>query len=116
VQPLASPSGKYILTVPIERNPKDNNARVWKITIADSAGKQLYKDGSSKFVGHLNVYWVWDENDRVWLYNSDDGGVWFWEFDGTNWIKTYWGYGQDKREIDRKIDQPDALYPHKGRR
>ena len=72
----------------------------------------MYKDDSSKCVGWLNAYWAWDDSDRAWLYNSDNGRVYFWEFDGTNWIKTYWGYGKDHREIQREIEQPDVLYPY----
>jgi hypothetical protein len=89
---------------------------VWKVTVSDPSGTQLYKDDSSEFVGHLNVYWMWDDADRAWLYNSDDGRVWFWEQTGTNWIKTYWGYGDTNREIDRVIEQPPTLYPYKGKR
>lgn len=112
VQPLKSPSDKYIFTIPIERNPEYDNTRVWIVTISDLNGKQLYKDDSSEFVGCLNVYWCWDENDRIWLYNSDDGKVWFWELVDSNWIKTYWGFGKNNREIERDIDQPDSLYPY----
>ena len=82
------------------------------MTISAPDGAILYKDESSKFVGHLNGYWAWDDSDRAWFYNSDDGNVYFWEFDGTKLTKTHWGYGKDKREIDRKIDQPTILYPY----
>lgn len=112
VQPMRSPSGKYVLTLPIERNPAYHDALVWKVTISDANGHPLYKDDASEFVGNLNVYWMWDDADRVWIYNSDDGGVWFWELDGTQWIKTFWGYGASDREIDRVIEQPPALYPY----
>ena len=112
IQPMPSPSGSYILRVPIEPNPGYNGHKVWKVTISDSSGAVLYKDDSSKCVGWLNAYWAWDDSDRAWLYNSDNGRVYFWEFDGTNWIKTYWGYGKDHREIQREIEQPDALYPY----
>lgn len=112
-QPSTSPSGKYVLTLPIEKNPAYHNTDVWKVTIATPDGKILYKDYASEFVGHLNVYWVWDADDRVWLYNSDDGQVYFWEFDGTKWVKTHWGSGKDQRKIDRAIDQPAILHPHK---
>jgi hypothetical protein len=70
--PSTSPSGKYVLTVPIERDPTVGNLRYWRVTISDTTGKQLHKD-NSKFIGALNVYWCWDSADRVWLYNSDDG-------------------------------------------
>lgn len=112
VQPMPSPSGKYVLTVPTERNPNYHDHEVWKVTISDTSGEVLYKDNSSECVGWLNAYWAWDNSDRAWLYNSDDGRVYFWESDGTNWTKMYWGYGKTNREIDRVIEQPDILYPY----
>jgi hypothetical protein len=36
----------------------------------------------SEFVGYLNAYWLWDSQDRLWLYNSDTGRVFFWELSG----------------------------------
>lgn len=109
--PLLSPDGKYILTVPIERNPKDRNLPFWRVTISDKKGNVLYKDRNSQFIATLNVYWCWDGDDRVWLYNSDDGMVYFWELDNNgNWIKQKWGYGNTK-EINRQIYPPDILYP-----
>jgi hypothetical protein len=111
-QPSTSPSGKYVLTLPIEKNPAYHNIEVWKVTISTPDGKILYKDDASEFGGTFNAYWAWDDADRVWFYNSDDSLVYFWEFDGSKWVKTYWGYGKDKRKIDRAIEQPAILYPY----
>ena len=91
-QPLTSPSGKYILTVPIET--AQDSHRYWRVTISDSKGRVLYKDDSS-FVGNLNVYWSWDQQDRVWLRNSDDGAIYYWEIDSSNvWHKHRWEKNQ----------------------
>ena len=112
-QSLISPSGKYVLTVPIERNetnPEYYNTKVWKVTIFDQDGNLLYKDDESEFVGYLNVYWVWGSEDRVWLYNSDTGRVFFWELSDGEWLKTEWGYGK-MPEIDRDLAPPPELYP-----
>ena len=49
-QPLASPSGRYVLTLPIESNevnPQYQGTRVWKVTISDPDGDLLYKDDAS---------------------------------------------------------------------
>ena len=113
IQDLASPSGEYVLAVPIERNttnPDYRNTRVWKVTIRNADGRVEYKDEASTFVGYLNVYWIWDQDDRVWLYNSDDGHVYFWERAQDAWLKHLWGYGQTK-DIPRDIMPPDNLYP-----
>ncbi len=109
-QPLTSPSGSYILTVPIEKNPAYNNTSVWKVTITDKTRNLLYKDEASEFVGNLKVYWQWDEDDRVWLYNSDTGYVYFWEQDNNVWVKTLWGSGRT-RQIERDLTPPAELYP-----
>ena len=109
-QPLPSPSGQYVLTVPIEEGLAYDNFQVWQVTIADAQGNLLYKDEQSRFVGTLNVYWVWDADDRVWLYNSDTGRVFFWEPGDGTWVKTEWGYGR-VREIERDVEPPPELYP-----
>ncbi len=109
-QPLPSSSGQYVLTVPIEEGLAYDNVQVWQVTIADAQGNLLYKDEQSQFVGTLNVYWVWDADDRVWLYNSDTGRVFFWELVGGVWVKTEWGYGR-VREIERDVEPPPELYP-----
>lgn len=115
-QPSVSPNGKYVVTVPIERNPNYRNTPVWKVTICDTQGNRVYKDEDSHFVGHLNVYWIWDETDRLWLYNSDTGDVLLWEADRSGeWTKTKWGHGHT-RTINRDLVPPEALYPDYAKR
>ncbi len=82
--------------------------RDW-ITIADRDGQVLYK-GDGDFLSSFNVYWYWDEEDRVWLYNSDDGRVYFWERVGDKWKRQKWGYSRT-REIERDISPPEEMYP-----
>lgn len=89
-QGVVSPSGKYILSVPIEVqtiNSQYKGTRVWKVTITDSSDVVLYKDEGSTMIGTLDVYWGWDAHDRVWLYNSDDGAIWRWERTPDGWKK-----------------------------
>ena len=112
-QSLASPSGRYTLTVLIEENqvnPTYSGTKVWKVTISNAVDQVVYKDDASEFVGSLMVYWLWDPEDRVWLYNSDTGAVYFWELTDHEWVKTKWGAGQE-REIDRELVPPAELYP-----
>jgi len=87
-QPLPSASGKYVLTVPIET--ADDSHRYWRVTITDVNGHVLFKD-DSRFVGNLNVFWCWDDQDRVWLKNSDDGLIYYWEADESGtWRRYRW--------------------------
>ncbi len=109
-QPSRSPSGKYVLTVPIDTHSTQPGARMWRVTICDAQGKLLYQDAASDFIANLNVYWMWDENDRVWFYSSDTGDVFFWELAGGAWAKTHWGYGRT-RQIERDLAPPASLYP-----
>jgi hypothetical protein len=83
-EPLASPSGRFVLTVPIERSKRDRGPLgfgfpYWHVTIADPNGQVLYREPEECFHGIHSVYWVWDDKDRVWLYNSDDGAVYVYE-------------------------------------
>jgi hypothetical protein len=110
-QPLASPSGKYVLTLPIEkntRNPAYATSKVWKVAIHDSAGALEYKDEDSTMVGYLNVYWDWDSKDRVWVYNSDNGKIHRWEKLGRTWTES---------EVNdaEKAQAPKSLLPHYAR-
>lgn len=106
---LVSYNGKYVLNVPVERSK--SNGLVWKVTINSRAGKVIYKDEDSTFVGNLNVYWIWDKKDNVWLYNSDDSYVYFWSLSAEGkWVKQKWGYGKTK-EISTNVAPPVELYP-----
>ena len=101
--PSTSPSGKFVLTVPIERDPTDRNLPFWRVTISDTTGKLLYKD-DSKVIGTLNVYWCWDSADRVWLYNSDDGAMYVWQVLDSQWQRLPF-------TVAEPLKPPDELLP-----
>ena len=107
-EPLTSPSGKYVLRMPIvQRNlpAQYGPTNVWTVTISKPDGTLVYEDLKSDFLGHFNVYWCWDQNDRVWLYNSDDGRVWYWENVGGTWIKT------ELSKTNPTVTPPTEVYP-----
>ena len=113
-QPLTSPSGKYVLTVPIERSrtgrgPLGFGSPYWYVTISDQNGNVLYRDSEHDFPGWFGTYWVWDEQDRVWLFGSDSG-TFFYECPDRNWRKQEWAPEQ-KDNIGRRIVPPKSLYP-----
>jgi len=113
-QPLTSPSGKYILTVPIERSKE---RRGWlgfgspyrHITISDPNGNVLYRDPEEDFPGWFGTYWIWDEEDRVWIYGSDNGTFFYECVDGI-WKRYEWGYSK-KGKGEKEIEPPKSLYP-----
>ena len=113
-QPLKSPSGKYVLTVPIERSKERRGSLgfgspYWHVTISDPNGNILYRDPEEDFPGWFGTYWVWDEEDRVWLYGSDSG-TFFYECTDRIWTRHEWVYG--KTVLGEKyIGPPESLYP-----
>ena len=111
---IVSPSGKYTLAVPIEQNSEYYNRPVWKVAIRDKKGKLLFKDDDSTFIGTLSVYFTWDDQDRVWLYNSDNGCVYFYEQIDANWKKQEWGQKR-QRTIERNISPPKSLRRNLGK-
>jgi hypothetical protein len=113
-QPLTSPSSKYVLTVPIERSKERRGSLgfgppYWHVTISDPNGNVLYRDSEEDFPGWFNSYWVWDEEDRVWLYGSDSGTVFYECVDGI-WKRYEWGYSK-KGKGEKEIEPPKSLYP-----
>jgi amino acid transporter len=113
-QPLKSPSGKYVLTVPIERSKERRGSLgfgspYWHVTISDPNGNILYRDPEEDFPGWFGTYWVWDEEDRVWLYASDTGTVFYECVDGI-WTRHERGYVK-KGHGEKDIKTPESLYP-----
>ena len=102
-QNLPAPSGGYSLRVPIEKNTTNSQysgTGVWKVTIFDQSGAVEYKDEESTMVGYLRIYWGWDANDQVWVYNSDDGRITRWTKNSGSWAKHE---NQEKSEIPPHI-------------
>jgi ABC-type transport system involved in multi-copper enzyme maturation permease subunit len=102
--PLPSPSGEFVMKMKIQDN-------LWKVHLYNQENELIYKDDDSSFFGQFNCYWYWDENDNLWLYNSDDGSVYFWRHQNGKWVKKEWGYSV-QRQIDEEISPPKELYPH----
>lgn len=103
IQNLLSPNGDYTLRIPIEKNttnPKYSGTGVWKVTITNSDGVQEYKDENSTMVGNLNIYWGWDTDNQVWVYNSDNGRITRWSKETGTWVKHE---DQDESKIPREI-------------
>ncbi|HEX2951657.1 MAG TPA: hypothetical protein VHV83_19135 [Armatimonadota bacterium] len=100
---LPSPSKRFTMTMEMKHNR-------WIVSIFDKSDKLLYRDNNSSFLGHLNVYWVWDKADRLWLYNSDSGFVYYWTSTPQGWKKVCWGAGHEQKSAGN-FSPPEALYP-----
>lgn len=72
------------------------------VTINSEDGSLLYQDKDSTMWSGLNAYFGWDEQDRIWLYNSDDGSIWRWEL-----VKGSW----NKLQSSREDGMPDWILP-----
>lgn len=109
-QDLVSPGSNFVLSVPIEistPNREGKQYHVWKVTIRDLGGTVRYKDEDSQMTGILNVYWGWDAESRVWLYNSDDGQVWRWHLEDGTWRE---------KKMDNEDGMPDWILPEYARK
>ncbi|MBI3945704.1 MAG: hypothetical protein HY321_07285 [Armatimonadetes bacterium] len=105
--PSRSPSGRYVMRMSIVGNR-------WIVSIR-GGGLPRYRDRDSDFVGHLSVYWHWDRQDRLWLYNSDTGGVYYWHATPDGWQKVDWGYGHTGSKDDG-TRPPEGLFPDYARK
>lgn len=99
---LISPSKQYTMNMDMEHNR-------WIVSISDTNGKLLYRDNNSDFVGHLNVYWIWDDKDRLWLFNSDDSRIYYWIPISSTWKKNLWSDEKNSKQDD--FSPPMDLYP-----
>ena len=105
-QNLVSPSGKYILTVPVKRIKQKSlsfGSPFLIVTISDPNGNVIYQDEEQTFPAWFGTYWMWDQQDRMWIFGSD-AGTYFYDNINGNWIKN------DLSE-DLGIVPPESLYP-----
>lgn len=112
---VISPSGKYVLTVPIERSKVYRGSLgfgepYWYVTISDTNGNIIYRDSEEDFPGRFGTYWIWDEKDRVWIFASDEG-VFYYECTNGIWTRHYWGESSND-----DFAPPESLYPSSFKR
>ena len=83
----------------------------WRIKISNKDTGRTWTH-QTDFVSHLNIYWIWDSESRFWIYNSDDGSVYFMDRIGDEWKIQDWGNGRTKlQNIPDSLIPPYALYP-----
>lgn len=105
---LVAPSGVYILKATVKSkndDSRENPRYFWFVSIHDKQNNLIYEDKDSDFVGYLNIKIAWDENDRAWVYNTDNSQIFFWEKVSNKWIKNDWDADKTKM-IQRKIYPP----------
>ena len=93
--PSTSPNGKFVVEMPI--GPEGQKLAYWRPTIRDQQGRILYEEQEDIFAGWLQIYWIWDADDRLWVYNSDNGEKYWWEVNDDGAERCAWYSG----ELDR---------------
>ncbi len=104
--PAISPSGKYELEI-IASHIKNDAGQFNQFRIKNSSNKELLFSSDDKFYTRHMTYFLWDNDDRVWVYSGDVGTFYWTKIDETNWQKlTYY----DDESIGKKtIPAPDFL-------
>jgi hypothetical protein len=89
--PALSPSGKYQLVVIQQDEP--GNGPILHFEIQDPQGRRIYQ-APERFYGRHQHYFLWDHQDRAWVY-SGDVGTYFWERRGeSHWDKSAYARSQ----------------------
>ncbi|MBX2881892.1 MAG: hypothetical protein KTR32_18235 [Granulosicoccus sp.] len=74
-QPATSPSGQYVLAIimPDEEKPYELG-----FTLSRASDDSLIYTSDKLFDNRSVTYFLWDRDDRVWVY-SGDIGTYFWQ-------------------------------------
>ncbi len=91
-QDLVAPGAALSVRVPIVPQPGRDFATYWCPEIRGADDGVVYKD-SQGFPARFNVYWAWDDSQRLWLYNTDDGTVWVYAQGADAWTRSLWERG-----------------------
>ena len=98
-KPATSPSGQHTLVVKEEEN--EGNSPDLYFQILDQQGALLF-EAEERFSDRHMTFFLWDQEDRVWVY-SGDVGTFIWEQagDASRWVKSSYA--------DSDIPPPDFL-------
>lgn len=91
-EPAVSPSGDYRLVVV---SGYDGTVRFQAFQVLSQDGESLYLSPDRFGLQHT-TYFLWDQDDRVWVY-SGDLGTFFWELEDT---------GEWKKHVYAQSDVP----------
>ncbi|NLF29677.1 MAG: hypothetical protein GX591_02175 [Planctomycetes bacterium] len=109
---LTSPSGTWRALRATGRRPGDTRD-VWAIGILDDDGNLVFED-QTDFVALLNIHLGWDDGDRLWLYNSDDGRLYYYARGHQGWKRT--AYDKAMAEGPDPLAPPVGFLPEHARK
>ena len=103
-----SPDGKWVAKR--SAGPRHGYVNdVWTIRITDAEGQVVFTDHTD-FTAVLNVYVMWDEDHFLWLYNSDDGRVYYYSQGPTGWQRDRY-CEEDHEGRQDAVGPPSDLFP-----
>ncbi len=105
--PLPSPNGRFVLNVTLDDSDKSASP-LRRVSILDPETQKTHQDPADVFEGAKPVSATWDEDNRPWLHDTNDGAVYFWEQKDGKWRRTRWGTN-DQKEIQRQMEPPEGL-------
>ena len=107
LNPAPSPDGRYEARF---SSPSPG----WDIVVVDTTTGNKWKE-ETPFMPHLQIYWRWDANNRLWIYNSDNAGVHFLEPNVEGWTLKDWGWSHTAASGMGHLTPPAELYPEYAR-
>jgi hypothetical protein len=84
--PVSSPSGNYVLTVESGFNDNVYNNHFVVYEAGDNAPLVFASD--KEYRTRDRLYFLWDENDNIWVY-SGDIGITLWQKEDNIWVEQY---------------------------
>lgn len=79
----------------------------WHIEVENAVGETIYKNENTAFRSAFSLYWVWDKQDRLWFYYSDDGTVHYLSKSNDGWQLREYNKFNDALELK----PPPSLFP-----
>ncbi len=97
-RPAPSPSNRYVLKIITEW---EGTIPLQGFQVMDANGHLIFSP-QKRFDARHMTYFLWDTEDRIWVYSGDEG-TFFWEYDPN---KATW---EKRPYTDGKVPAPEFL-------
>ncbi len=98
VLPQRSPDGGYVFD--FERG----------VPVIKEGRRLALRDESAPFRKNPDLYWLWDEENRLWVYDDAGKCVCYYEKTPSGWRRHYWS-GKRSTNPENDLLPPLGLYP-----
>ena len=96
--PQKSPSGRYVF---------DFSGGVPELR---AGGRVVLRAAAAPFRKNPHLYWLWDDADRLWIYDETSKRVYYYQRGAHGWRRRYWS-GKRSAHPERDLLPPLGLYP-----